>query len=134
MWRWSENLETQSIQDASRAILVVNTAAYYQLIYSRVVFHINYRSSPNFVCLCVFLWVWIDYQGQERSCVQGDCILLGYLESSQKAFISQSWQVTSFSSWIFYLRDRTQRIQYMKFLQIISEEHLFKMNKQKIKK
>ncbi|CAL6025035.1 Hypothetical_protein [Hexamita inflata] len=101
MWRWSENLETQSIQDSSRAILVVNTAAYYHLVQTRVVFHINYRSSPNFVCLCVFLRVRIDYQGQERSCVQGDCILLGYLGRTQKALISQSWKVTSFSSWMF---------------------------------
>ncbi|CAL6054335.1 Hypothetical_protein [Hexamita inflata] len=101
MWRWSENLETQSIQDASRAILAVNTAAYYYLVQTRVVFHINYRSSPNFVCLCVFLWVRIDRQGQERSCVQGDCVLLGCLGCTQKALISQSWKVTSFSSWMF---------------------------------
>ncbi|CAL6025049.1 Hypothetical_protein [Hexamita inflata] len=101
MWRWSENLETQSIQDSSRAILAVNTAAYYHLVYTRVVFHINYRPSPNFVCLCVFLWVRIDRHGLKRSCVQGDCILLGYLGCTQKAFISQSWQVASFSSWMF---------------------------------
>ncbi|CAL6054363.1 Hypothetical_protein [Hexamita inflata] len=101
MWRWSENLETQSIQDSSRAILVVNTAAYYHLVQTRVIFHINYRSSPNFVCLCVFLMVWIDRHGSKRSYVQGDCILLGYLGCIQKALISQSWKVTSFSSWMF---------------------------------
>ncbi|CAL6025023.1 Hypothetical_protein [Hexamita inflata] len=101
MWRWSENLETQSIQDSSRAILVVNTAAYYHLVQTRVVFHINYRSSPNCVCLCVFLLVRIDRHGSKRSYVQGDCILLGYHGCIQKALISQSWQVASFSSWMF---------------------------------
>ncbi|CAL5979971.1 Hypothetical_protein [Hexamita inflata] len=55
MWRWSENLETQSFQDSSRAILSLYTAEYYYLIQTRGVFHINYRSSPNFVFLCVFL-------------------------------------------------------------------------------